>query len=72
MLDAFALIVADEFLDLAMLVLAFVQRNADRLVGGDHRLAEQPGRLALDVEILLLFEAEDAGVACGILSMKAH
>src|SRR3546814_17776426 len=49
MLDALALIVADEFLDLRILVLAFVQGNADRAVGGDHRLAEQPRRLALDV-----------------------
>src|SRR3546814_2647929 len=62
MLDALALIVADEFLDLRILVLAFVQGNADRAVGGDHRLAEQPRRLALDVEIFLLLEAEQLGV----------
>src|SRR3546814_6453154 len=61
-LDALALIVADEFLDLRILVLAFVQGNADRAVGGDHRLAEQPRRLALDVEIFLLLEAEQLGV----------
>ena len=53
MLDAFALIVLDELLDLAVFVLAFVQRDADGAVGRDHRLAEQPGRLALDVEVLL-------------------
>src|SRR3546814_11156558 len=29
---------------------------------GDHRLAEQPRRLALDVEIFLLLEAEQLGV----------
>ena len=53
------LILADEFLDLAVVVLALVERDADRLVGRDHRLAEQAGRLALDVEILLLLEAEE-------------
>ena len=62
MLDAFAVIIADEFLDLALVVLALVQGDADRAIGGDHRLAEQAGRLALDVEILLLFEAEDLAV----------
>src|SRR5579859_6675152 len=62
MLDAFAVVIADEFLDLALVVLALVERNADRLVGRDHRLAEQAGGLALDVEILLLLEAEELGV----------
>src|SRR3546814_3798174 len=46
----------------ALPILAFVQGNADRAVGGDHRLAEQPRRLALDVEIFLLLEAEQLGV----------
>src|SRR3546814_16808692 len=50
MLDALAMILADELLDLALVVLAFVQGDADRPVGRDHRLAEQPGRLPLDVE----------------------
>ena len=63
-LDALALILAQIFLDLAAVVLALVQGDTDRLVGGDHRLAEQPGRLALDVEILLLLEAEQFLVEC--------
>src|SRR3546814_19848822 len=58
MLDALALIVADEFLDLRILVLAFVQGNAARAVGGDHRLAEQPRRLALAVDIFLLLDTQ--------------
>ncbi len=61
-LNAFALVLAQEFLDLRRVVLAFVQGDADGAVGRDHRLAEQAGRLALDVEILLLLEAEDLAV----------
>src|SRR3569832_342663 len=57
-LDALAVVLAQELLDLGVLVLALVQRDADGLVGRDHRLAEQAGRLALDVEVLLLGEAE--------------
>src|SRR3546814_11231650 len=62
MLNAFSIIVADEFLDLALVILALVQRNADRTIGRDHRLAEKTRRLALDVEIFLFDEAEDAAV----------
>ena len=69
MLDAFALIVLDELFDLRMLVLAFVQRDADLVVGRGHRLAEQAGRLALNVEIADLAEVEDALV---IVSPIAH
>ncbi len=58
-LDAFAVVIADEFLDLALVILALVQRDADRAIRRDHRLAEQARRLALDVEILLLLEAEE-------------
>src|SRR5690606_5385288 len=58
-LDAFAIVLADELFDLRILVLALVQRDADGLVRRDHRLREQAGGLALDVEILLLFKAED-------------
>ncbi len=61
-LDAFAVVAADEFLDLGILVLAFVQRDADGAVGRDHGLGEQARRLALDVEILLLFEVEHRAV----------
>ncbi|VXC50053.1 hypothetical protein SPHINGOT1_10354 [Sphingomonas sp. T1] len=62
MLDAFAIIIADELLDLAVVVLALVQRDPDRAIGRDHRLAEQARRLALDVEIFLLFEPENLAV----------
>src|SRR5690606_1033048 len=61
-LDALAVVAAQELLDLRVLVLALVQRDADGPVGRDHRLREQAGRLALDVEILLLFEVEDIAI----------
>src|SRR3546814_8562283 len=69
MLDALAMILADELLDLALVVLAFVQGDADRPVGRDHRLAEQPGRLPLDVEIFLLLEPEQRPIE---LAPHAH
>ncbi len=65
MLDALAVVLAQEFLDLAVVVLALVERNADGAVGRDHGLAEQARGLALDVEILLLFEAEQLAVEAG-------
>ena len=40
-----------ELLDLAVLVLALVERDADLVVGRGHRPGEQAGLLALDVEI---------------------
>src|SRR3546814_6634958 len=63
------MILADELLDLALVVLAFVQGDADRPVGRDHRLAEQPGRLPLDVEIFLLLEPEQRPIE---LAPHAH
>ncbi len=62
MLDAFAMILPDELFNLAVVVLAFVQRDADRMIRGDHGLTEQTGRLALDVEIFLLLEIEEGAV----------
>ena len=64
MLDALALVGAQELLDLAVFVLAFVQRDADLPVGRGHRFGKQPGRLALDVEMADLAEVEDAFVKC--------
>src|SRR6478672_694697 len=61
-LDALAVVAAQELLDLAVLVLALVQGDADGAVGRDHRLGQQAGRLALDVEVFLLFEIEDVAV----------
>src|SRR3546814_16785009 len=62
MLNAFAIIVADEFLDLALVILALVQRNAERTIGRDHRLADKTRRLPLDFDIFLFDEAEEAAV----------
>ena len=64
-LDSLAFVRAEKFLDLAVLVLAFVERDAYFVVGCGHRFAEQPGRLTLDVEIADLAEAEDAFVELG-------
>ena len=50
-LDALALVVVQEFLDLRFVVLALVERNADLAVGAGHGLGEQAGDLALDVEV---------------------
>src|SRR5262249_10155184 len=52
-LDALAVVLADELFDLALVVLALVERDADRAVRRNHRLREEAGRLALDVEVLL-------------------
>ncbi|MNU49612.1 hypothetical protein D3C71_385580 [compost metagenome] len=58
-LDALAVVLANELLDLGLVVLALVQGDADGAVGRDHGLGEEAGRLTLDVEILLFLEAED-------------
>src|SRR5688572_5239715 len=58
-LDALALIFLQIFGDLAVIVLALVERNLDLVVGGGHRPRQQPGLLALDVEIADLPEVED-------------
>ncbi len=61
-LNALAVIEAQELFDLGVFILAFVQRNADGAVRRDHRLAEQAGGLTLDVEVALLLEAEQVVV----------
>ena len=65
MLDAFALIFLQEFLDLAMFVLAFIERDADLVVRGGHGARNQRGLLALDIEITDLTEIEDPFVETG-------
>ena len=60
MLDAFALVVPQVFFDLALLIRALVDRNADLAVRAGQRLGEQAGQLALDVEVADLAEVEDA------------
>src|ERR1700684_2614933 len=58
MLDTLALVVVQEFLDLRLVVLALIKRYADLAVRTGHRFGEQPGGLALDVEISDLAEIE--------------
>jgi hypothetical protein len=58
-LDSLAFVFAKELLDLALVVLALVERNADLAAGRRHRLGEQPGLLALDVEVADLAEVEE-------------
>src|SRR5580700_10897369 len=64
-LDALAMIVAQELLDLRLVVLALVQRDSDLAAGAGHRLGEQACVRALDVEVTDLFEIEDALVELG-------
>ena len=65
MLDALALIFAQELLDLALVVLAFVQRDADLAARRRHRLGEEAGDLPLDVEVADLAEVEEPLVEVG-------
>ena len=58
MLDALAAVLGQVLLDLALVVLALVDRDADLAARRGHRLREQPGLLALDVEVADLAEAE--------------
>src|SRR5690606_19979356 len=57
-LDALAVVLAQVFVDLALLVAGLVQRNADDAVGGGHGLGQQAGLGALDVEVADLAEVE--------------
>src|SRR3546814_182893 len=59
MLNALAMIIADEFPDLAMFVLTFVEGDADLVVRGCHGATEETGRLSFYVEITNLAEIED-------------
>jgi hypothetical protein len=65
MLDALALILAKELLDLALVVLALVQRDPDLAARAGHRFGEQAGLRALDVEIANLAEVEEPLVEIG-------
>src|SRR5262245_13668892 len=55
-LDALAVVLADVLLDLALVVLALVDRDADPPAGARHRAAEEAGLLPLDVEVADLAE----------------
>ncbi len=59
-LDALALIGAQELLDLGVLVLALVQGDADLAAGRGHGPGDQARLLALDIEVADLAEIEDA------------
>ncbi len=65
MLDALAVVLADEFLDLRLVVGRLVDRDADLAAGRGHGTGEQAGQLALDVEVANLAEVGDALVETG-------
>ena len=60
MLYAFAAVSDQVFLDLALVVGAFVDWNADLAAGARHRLALQARQLAFDVEVADFAEIEQA------------
>src|SRR6185437_12895583 len=64
-LDAFAFVLAEELLDLALVVLALVQRDSDLAAWAGHRFREEAGLLALDVEVADLAEVEEPLVEVG-------
>src|SRR5215213_2854790 len=64
-LDALAFVFAQELLDLALVVLALVQGNADLPAGRGHRLGEEASLLALDVEVADLTEVEELLIKVG-------
>src|SRR5688572_29617228 len=57
-LDALALVLAQVFLDLRLVVLRFVYRDADLVAGAGERPREQARLLAFDVEVADLAEVE--------------
>ena len=59
MLDALTLIVPEEFFDLAVIVLALIQRNSNLAAGAGHGLGDQASLGSLDVKIADLAEIED-------------
>ena len=59
-LDAFAVVLLQVFVDLRFGIGRLVQRNAHDAVGCGHRLGQQAGLRALDVEIADLAEVEQA------------
>ncbi len=58
-LDALAVIGREIFLDLRLVVGAFVDRDADLAAGAGHRLGLEAGQLAFDVEVADLAEIEE-------------
>src|SRR5512146_3073011 len=58
-LDALAFVLAQELLDLALVVLALVERDADLAARAGHRLGEEAGLFALNVEVADLAEVEE-------------
>ena len=70
-LDALAAIVLQEFLDLALVVTALVERDADLAARAGHGLRDETGLFALNVEIADLAEVEDALVVVGPLAHVA-
>ena len=61
-LDALAPVLAQVLLDLRLVVLRLVDRDADLAAGTGQRPREQPGLLAFDVEVADLAEVEQAFV----------
>src|SRR3954467_2276684 len=64
-LDAFAVISVEVFLDLRAIVGRFVDRDADASARTRHRLRFQTRQLALDVEIADLAEIKKALIELG-------
>src|SRR6185369_6460327 len=58
-LDALTFIFAQELLDLALVVLALIERDPDLAAGAGHCLGEKTRLLALDVEVADLAEIEE-------------
>lgn len=59
-LDALAAVEVQVFRDLALVVAALVDRDADLAAGAGHGLGLEAGQLAFDVEIAHLAEVEEA------------
>src|SRR5690348_4729271 len=64
-LDPLAAIVDQVFLDLALVVRALVDRDANFSAGARHRLRLESGKLALDVEVAHFPEVEQPLVKAG-------
>src|SRR5882762_3529189 len=64
-LDAFAVILAQVFLDLALVVLRLVDRDADLAARTGHGARQEPRVLTLDVEVADLAEVEQLLVEAG-------
>src|SRR5690606_2738858 len=64
-LDAFTVVLADEFLDLRLVVGRLVDRDADLAARRGHGAGEQTGELAFDIEVADLAEVGDTLVEAG-------